>query len=262
MRAYKLSIVQKIALAGIFIVLVAIFQKILAINYIPVVPFLRISFGGPALIIFSSILLGPWFGLLIGAASDLIGFFIFDPKISSPYPMFQITFIYALLGFLSYFIFKWFSQIKSEKKMFYLELGTFIAILIAITLYFALSDTIVLYNKPNAISLEMKIWIPIASLILLSALFVFIVLVDKSFKKKNLKVSVYKVSFCSFIIEVLVMLLFGSLMKWWGFLAFYPTPWISIFIIQLMVGFFNIPFNTVVISYMLLISDGLIKDRE
>ena len=53
----NLTTVQKICFAGIFIAVVTILQKVLAINYIPVVPFLRISLGGPAVIIFSSIFL-------------------------------------------------------------------------------------------------------------------------------------------------------------------------------------------------------------
>ena len=124
-RVYNLSMVQKIALAGIFIILIALFQKIFAVNYIPVLPFVRISFGGPALIIFSSILLGPWFGLLVGAASDIVGFYIFDPKMFGSAPFFQITFIYALLGFASFFIYKFFQVVKNEKLLLTIEVVVF-----------------------------------------------------------------------------------------------------------------------------------------
>ena len=73
----NLSIIQKITLSGLFIALITILQKVIAINYIAVVPFVRISFGGCALLIFASVFLGPWYGLLIGAASDILGYFIF-----------------------------------------------------------------------------------------------------------------------------------------------------------------------------------------
>ena len=98
MLSNRLSLTSKICLAAIFIVLATICQKVVAINYIAVIPFLRISFGGPAIIIFSSILLGPWFGLLVGLGSDVLGYFIFDPKNNAFFP--QITAIYALLGFV------------------------------------------------------------------------------------------------------------------------------------------------------------------
>ena len=76
----RLTAIQRICITGLFIAIVTILQKVLAVNYIPVVPFLRISLGGPALIIFSSIFLGPLYGLIIGAASDVIGYFLLDPK--------------------------------------------------------------------------------------------------------------------------------------------------------------------------------------
>ena len=57
MRLFKLKtnlpVIQKIALAAVFISLIAVLQKVVAVNYIPGLPFFRISFGGPALIIFS-----------------------------------------------------------------------------------------------------------------------------------------------------------------------------------------------------------------
>lgn len=263
MKEYKLSIVSKISLAGIFIVLVALFQKVFAINYIPIVPFLRLSFGGPALIIFSSILLGPWFGMLIGAASDLLGFLIFDPKTMSPYPMFQITFIYAMLGFASYFIYKWIKAIKSKKGIFLTEMITFVIIFVIVTLFVTLSDSIELYRKMNPLTTEIKIAIPVITFALLAALFLITYFIEKHFKNRGWNVSVYHVSFFCFITELLVMLLFGSLMKYWGFQQFYPTPLYSIMILQLIVGFFNIPFNTFIISYLMVISDRIIgKKRE
>ena len=82
MKLIKVSLapIQKICLAGLFIALTTILQKVIAINYLAFAPFIRVSLGGPALIIFSSILLGPIYGLFVGMASDVLGYFIFDPK--------------------------------------------------------------------------------------------------------------------------------------------------------------------------------------
>ena len=90
----NLTTIQKICLSGLLMALVVIFQKVFAINYLAFAPFVRISFGGPALIIFSSILLGPIYGALIGMGSDLLGYLIFDPRMYPPY--LQITAIYTL----------------------------------------------------------------------------------------------------------------------------------------------------------------------
>ena len=115
----NLTQIQKICLAGLFISLIVILQKVVAINYLAFAPFVRISLGGPALIIFASILLGPIYGGLIGMASDLLGYLIFDPRMYPPY--LQITAIYTLLGVASYFIFSIVFSIKTRKCLLLLK---------------------------------------------------------------------------------------------------------------------------------------------
>ena len=259
MNKYNLSIVQKICLAGIFIPLVAIFQKVFAVNYIPVVPFLRISFGGPALIIFSSILLGPWFGLLVGAASDLIGFFIFDPKMFGSIPFFQITAIYALLGFSSYYVFHFIQKIKSQKKMMLIEMGTMLLIVLVITLFLCLNNSIQLYGEKYEIGLIQRIVVPVAALTLQAVLFLIIILIGKHFKNKDINVSIFHVSFACFILEVVVMLIFGTIMKTW---AFSSTTFIAIFFCQLLVLFINVPLNTFIVSYIINLTSKIIRTNE
>lgn len=250
-RIYNLSITQKIALAGIFIILIALFQKVFAVNYIPVLPFVRISFGGPALIIFSSILLGPWFGLLVGAASDIMGFYIFDPKMFGTAPFFQITFIYALLGFASFFIYKFFLLVKNERLMFIIESITFSILLVGLTLFAALD-----YN----VNLETvyRVLIPVVSFILLGLTIFTQVFVSRYFKKREKEVNVTSVGFACFVIEMTIMVAFGVLMKWW---AFSGSTFIVILVSQIIVAFFNIPLNTFLVSYIMYLSNRLIKQK-
>ena len=259
MIKYNLTLVQKICLAGIFIPLIAIFQKIFAINYISIIPFVRISFGGPALIIFASILLGPWFGLLVGAMSDIVGFFIFDPKMFGSMPFFQITAIYALLGFSSYFVFKWIHKIKSKKLMLTIELVSFLILLVAVALFILLNDSITLYGTTYQFDIWSRIFIPVIMFILLGLLFLAIFLIDKHFKKINENISTYQISFASFILEVAVMLIFGSIMKVW---AFSSTAFLPIFLCQLIVLFFNVPLNTFLISYIMNLSRKIFKVKD
>jgi len=259
MLRYNLTIVQKICLAGIFIPLVAIFQKIFAVNYIPIVPFVRISFGGPALIIFASILLGPWFGLMVGAFSDLVGFFMFDPKMFGSLPFFQITAIYALLGFSSYFVFKLIHKIANTKLMVYIECGTFLALLIGATLFLIFNDSIALYGVEYQIELIHRILVPIILFILLLVLFLITLFFNRFFKKRSVNISVFHISFSCFILELFVMLIFGSIMKAW---AFSTTTFLAIFLSQLLVFFFNIPLNTFLISYIMSSTRKLFKAIE
>lgn len=258
MLRYDLTIVQKICLAGIFIPLVAIFQKVFAINYIFIVPFVRISFGGAALIMVASILLGPWFGLLVGAMSDIVGFFIFDPKMFGAMPFFQITAIYGLLGFSSYYVFQLIFKIKDTKKLLIIELGTMLAITLGVTLFLLLNNSIQLYGVVYEFDTLQRVLIPILTLTLQGLLFTIVFFIDKHFKKKGIEVSTYHVSFSAFILEVTVMLIFGTIMKTW---AFSSTTFLAIFFTQLLVLFINVPLNTFLISYIMNISNKILRTR-
>ena len=251
-RIYSLSMVQKISLAGIFIILIALFQKIFAVNYIPVLPFVRISFGGPALIIFSSILLGPWFGLLVGAASDIVGFYIFDPKLFGTAPFFQITFIYALLGFGSYYIYKLFRMIKNEKLLLDIEISIFSLLLIGLILFVSLDYDVNL-------STVYRILIPVVSFTLLAITIIAQLLTAKSFKKREISVPVINVGFACFVIEMTIMVAFGVAMKTW---AFSGSTFYVILVSQIIVAFFNIPLNTFLVSYIMYLSNKLIREKS
>ena len=242
----KLRPVQKICIAGLLVALVMILQKILAINYIPIIPFLRISLGGPALIIFSSIFLGPLYGLFIGVASDVLGYFLLDPKMLGYFP--QISAIYGVLGFASFFIFWLFKWIKNDKVMLIIEGGTFLAIIGFLIPFFFLTTNLHLYSSTYVLLMWQKIVISVSLVVLLAGLFVSTILLNRHFKKDTLPMSPVAISFSCFIIEVLVMVMFGTLMKGWAF-GFNTYP--MILICQLVVLFINVPLNTWLITLFL-----------
>ena len=246
----KLSVVQRICLTGLFIAVAAILQKVLAINYIPIVPFLRISLGGPAIIIFSSIFLGPIYGMMVGAMSDVLGYFIFDPKNMSFFP--QITAIYLVLGFVSFFIFWLFKNIKNAKLMLIIEGVSFIGIIAAVALYVFLNPNLQLYGSSYTLVLWQKILIPCLLFVLLSALFVSSILFERHFKEDKLPMNPINISFACFVIETAVMVVFGTLMKGLAFgFATYPM----ILICQLIVMGVNVPLNTWLITLLLRITN-------
>lgn len=242
----RLTHIQKICIVGLFIAIVTILQKVLAINYIPIVPFLRISLGGPAVIIFSSILLGPVYGLLIGAASDVLGYFLLDPKMLGFFP--QITAIYGLLGFASFFVFWLFKKIKNEKIMIIIESSVFALLLAGVSIFLFLNNNLQLYSSTYTLELWQKILI----ISVMVALFVLVLLTSlvfsKKFKDEDLPIKPTSISFSCFIIEILVMVLFGTLMKGIAF-GFKTYP--MILICQIIVMFINIPLNTWLIILLL-----------
>jgi len=236
----NIPIVQKICLTGLFIALAMILQKVLAVNYIAAFPFVRLSFGGPALIILASILLGPFYGALVGMGSDLLGYIAFDIKV---YPLFpQITAIYILLGFLAYFVFSFVTSIKSRKLILGIEILSMAIIWVAVSLFVVLNDQITVMSTTRHIDLLVKILVPVLSGVIFTGIITFSILYKG--KDENPVFSPLHVCFASFICDFFVLVLFGSLMK---AVAFGFETFLAILLCQALVMFFNVMIDTMFI---------------
>ena len=240
----NLTIIQKICLSGLIMALVIILQKVVAINYLAFAPFVRISFGGPALIIFASILLGPIYGALIGLGSDLIGYLIFDPRMYPPY--LQITAIYTLLGFVAYFIFSFIGSIKNRKALAIIEIIVLALIWAGVSAYVVFSNQITLFSSTYDVSLLSKILIPT----ILGVMFIGVILFSILYKPKdeNILMSPLHICFASFLCDLFIIVLFGSVMKAW---AFGFQTFLAIILCQVMVLFINVMLDTLFISTFL-----------
>lgn len=248
---YELSVTKKIALSGIILALVVVLNKILAINYISFIPFVRVSFGSIALIVFSSIGLGPIYGLVIGAGADVLGYFLFDASSFGFFP--QVTAIYALLGVLPFFFYQLLSLVKNKRTMQWIEYGTFALIFVGVTTFFIFNNKLTLYSKTYNFAYWQRILIPSIALMLFAVIIVVNKLISKSIKY-NGRLTLEQVSFIIFLSEVSVMLLFGSLMKAWafGFGMFFP-----ILFSQAVIMFFDVAFNTYLLFVILKIADQI-----
>ncbi len=237
----NLTVIQKICLSGLFIALVVILQKVVAINYLAFAPFVRISFGGPALIIFASILLGPVYGALIGMGSDLLGYLIFDPRMYPPY--LQITAIYTVLGFVSYYVFSIVFSIKNRKVLAMIEIIVLAVIWALTSMFVILNNQITLFSSTYDVPLLSKILVPS----ILGMMFIGIILFSILYKPKDDSpyMSPLHICFASFICDLFVIVLFGSVMKAW---AFGFATFLAIIICQAMVMFVNVTLDTLFIS--------------
>ena len=237
----NLSVIQKICLSGLFMAIVVILQKVVAINYLAFAPFVRVSLGGPALIMFASVFLGPVYGLFIGIASDLLGYFIFD---ASGYPPFlQVTAIYALLGFISYFVFSLIYSVRNTKVLTIIEIVFVSLVWIVVSLFMLLNNQIKLFGSTYELSVLSKILVISIS----GAIFLSIILLSNLIKPKDDSVyaSPLHICFASFICDFFVLVLFGSVMKAW---AFGFATFVAIIICQALVMSFNVFIDTFFIS--------------
>lgn len=227
----NVSLTMKICLAGLFAALTTVLQKVLAINYLPAFPFFRISFGGPAIIAFASIFLGPIWGAAVGGISDILGYLIFDPKSNMFMPL--ITLIYVLLGFAAFFVYKLIDKIGKDRKILIIEIALLLGAFIGLSCYII---------NLTEYDLIWKIMVPSVLFVLLVILLIFQIWVSK--KEGNLNTSI-KISFTYFILDLTVLVLFGSLMK---DISFPGVGYKTIFITQCLVMIFNVVFNSILLS--------------
>lgn len=237
----RLSVIQKICLSGLIMALVVILQKVVAINYLAFAPFVRVSLGGPALIMFASILLGPVYGLFIGLGSDLLGYLVFDPRVYPPY--LQITAIYALLGFVSYFIFSIVFSIKNRKAMAITEICFLAAIWAVVAIFTLTRNEITLFSSTYELSILSKTLVCTVSGVIFLAIILLSILIKP--KDDNVLASPLHICFASFICDFFVLVLFGSVMKAW---AFGFATFLAIIVSQSLVMFFNVFIDTFFIS--------------
>ena len=237
----RLTVIQKICLSGLIMALVVILQKVVAINYLAFAPFVRVSLGGPALIIFASVLLGPVYGLFIGIGSDLLGYLIFDPRMYPPY--LQITAIYALLGFVSYFVFSFVFSIKNRKVLSITEIVVLAVIWSIIAIFVLSRNEITLFSSTYELSALSKALVCSISGVIFLAIVLLSVLIKP--KDNDVYTSPLHICFASFICDFFVLVLFGSVMKAW---AFGFATFLAIIICQALVMFFNVFIDTFFIS--------------
>ena len=251
----NLTVIQKICLSGLIMALVIILQKVVAVNYLAFAPFVRISFGGPALIIFASVLLGPIYGALIGLGSDLLGYLIFDPRMYPPY--LQITAIYTLLGFVAYFIFSFVFSFKNRKALAVTEIAVLALIWAAVSVYVIMSNQITLFSSTYDVPLLSKILIPS----ILGIMFIGVILFSLLYKPNDgdSNKTPLHICFASFLCDLFVIVLFGSVMKAW---AFGFATFLAILLCQAMVLFVNVMLDTLFISVFLKFSKKYFVNRE
>ena len=150
------------------------------------------------------------------------------------------------------FIYKFFKTVKNEKLLLTIEIVVFSLLLIGLTLFSALDYQVNLDTV-------YRILIPVVSFTLLGLTLFTQIFVSKFFKKREIDINVMSVGFACFVIEMTIMVAFGVAMKYW---AFAGSTFLIILVSQIIVAFFNIPLNTFLVSYIMYLSNKLIRQRE
>ena len=257
---FKIKPVQKISLAAMLLILTVVGTRIPALFSIPSFEFVRLSLG-PAFIIFSSIVLGPFYGALIGAASDLLGAIVFPQTLGTigtinPF----ITLMYGLMGALAWLVFFLIKKIKKTKILTIVLFSVVAAVYLFLLIYLLSNNSItsfggVVYNFNTA----MKIII-IALATILSAGFVisyiyFAKYFESKYKEVNAIIDYRQISFIVFVCELLICLIMGSFVK--SFM--YGVDFFVIFFIQSIMFFIDIILNSYISCLVLMVFENISK---
>lgn len=246
-----MSRIQQISLAGMLLVLTVLGTRIPALFTVSGFGFIRISLG-PSLIIFSSILLGPFFGAIIGAGSDILGALIFPSTLGGLNINPFITLMYLVLGILPWLLLFITKRVRHAFNKPWIIYIVMLVLWSFILLFLIFNSQISLYGgKIYTFDLTQKIIILSVSFALMLLMAVSLFFINRHFAKKNEIYanipSPYEVALIAFICEVLIMLLLGSLIK-----AFmYEIDYLFIFFVQAVVLFIDVPLNTLLVSFIL-----------
>ncbi len=254
-----LTPIQKLCFAAMLLAL-SIIMTFLA-KTIPMGNFFLIRFSlTPSLIVYTSLVLGPLYGTIVGAASDLIPAIIYPTGAYN----FLLTIVYGLLGLLPWCIEKvscHFRTVLRKPYVFYGVLGLILAIVT--TLFFATNwldasfGATATWAKPVILGLTVLLDV---------GLCVGLYYWNGHYQKKILDYtdipSPNEVAFISLIVEVVVMDVLKAL-AFWAFYSFLSNSSFSItfglaFSMLFMVSSLNILIMTFMVSWMLIFTKRFI----
>ncbi len=208
-----MSPVRKMAFGAMLIALAVVFTCIAKAVPMNLFPFLRFS-PTPALVVFSSLFIGPIYGALVGVLGDLIPAFIFP---SGGDYNFYLSFVYALLGTLPWCLEKFtkrFPKLFSSPISLLIEMVVLLAVQIGV--YYG---TDALSPLGDAFSYLAPIFLIITFLLDVGVIF-YLYKRNKNLKKRKITAQKpYETAFICFFCQVVIMDVLKSL----AFYAYYST---------------------------------------
>lgn len=253
----KKDIVLKMTLTALLLALNIILSRTPMLS-VYVTPFVRFSLGS-SIVIFSSLLLGPISGAIVGGVGDILGILIYNPSGVGINPLISIVALF--LGIVPFLIFYLIKKINSKKVMFILSNSLLLAFIITIILITSLSTSLN-FGGNNIYTLTplVKVVIIIVSTLILVSYSVIFLFLNKFFNKRNDLTNdiFYKVSIVVLICEVIFALGLSILAK----VILFEVNYLLILFPQILISIINIPLSSFVITYLLLLVNKIIKRRE
>lgn len=260
MKNNTLGPVQKLTFAAMLLSM-SIVMTLLA-KTVPMGAFYYVRFSlTPSLIVFTSLALGPFYGMLVGAFSDLIPAFLYP---TGQYN-FLITIVYCVLGLLPWFLEMFTRRFRSALRKPYAFYAALALIFLAVTFFFYGTD--LLNDSFGAAAPWAKPTILGVTALLDIGLCVALYQWNRHYEKKILEYSDIpspnEIAFISLITETVVMDALKAL-AFWGFYNFladesFPLSYGLVFSMLFMVSSINIMIMTFATSWMLIFTKNYIR---
>lgn len=253
----KFNALQKMTLTAMLLALSIIATRFIGVY---VTPYVRLS-AGVSITMFSSILLGPISGAVIGGVGDILGILIYNPSNVAINPI--ITFTYALMGATPGLLMILFRKFKNRDKIGFITLNAFLLIIwTTIFIFVMVSNSVTMFNHTFAFNTLARILIPIISFIIIILISLFTYFLNRHFKNKikdDPRIpSPYQIAFIVLFIEVVFTLFINTGAK----ALFYGVDFAIIFFPALFLAFIYIPFNTLIVTYLCLLASKTIRISE
>ena len=174
----KMSQLYKIAFSALFIALGVILSRVLSINFLAGLPFLKISLT-MSVVLFSSFYLGPIYGTIISFAIDFIGALLM--------PIGPYDFLYSIpaivQGFTPFLLYVLFIKIHADRK-YPIVLGILLLLMNAIVITFVLTHTNVKVTGEDSITITptLKWVIPLVSFLVSLIFYIGVIIFKTRFK--------------------------------------------------------------------------------
>jgi len=251
------QLIRKITLSGMLIAIAIILERVISI---PIGLTNRIAFGS-AVVIASSLIVGPFYGMIVGASTDIFGFMLFNTTGLAFTPF--VTVGYVVLGFLPYFLYRLFQASIFKRFGVHILLGL-LTLVSAYAIYFAYAnDTFTFRNGPEVLVIELDQveYRIVGPIVLITVFFGFVGFIQwlKNFTKSQV-LKPMTVALMVFIVEILITIIWGGL---WRSIYFGASQWVFFFT---QTGFFVIgyPIKTLLVYFLYLSYSryNLLNERE
>jgi ECF transporter S component (folate family) len=251
------QLIRKITLSGMLIAIAIILERVISI---PIGLTNRIAFGS-AVVIASSLIVGPFYGMIVGASTDIFGFMLFNTTGLAFTPF--VTVGYVVLGFLPYFLYRLFQASIFKRFGVHILLGL-LTLVSAYAIYFAYAnDSFTFRNGPEVLVIELDqvAFRIVGPIVLITVFFGFVGFIQwlKNFTKSQV-LKPMTVALMVFIVEILITIIWGGL---WRSIYFGASQWVFFFT---QTGFFVIgyPIKTLLVYFLYLSYSryNLLNERE